>query len=90
MNDMINDISPVNIWKDGTTQSATKLLLRVISDDLYTAAVFYYELRTTGDDIVSNGNLTLTGSEYTTWNAGANATPEAFIWAADQLNLMLL
>ena len=86
---MINDISPVNIWKDGITQSATKLLLRVIADDLYSQAVFYYELRTTGDDIVTNGNLTLTGAAYTTWNTGANATPEAFIWAADQLNLTL-
>ena len=87
---MINDISPVNIWKDGTTQSATKLLLRVISDDLYTAAVFYYELRTSSDEIVTNGNLTIAGSEYTAWNTSANATPGAFTWAADQLNLTLL
>lgn len=86
---MINDISPVNIWKDGVTQSATKLLLRVIADDLYSQAVFYYELRTAGDDVVTNGNLNLMGTDYTTWNTSANVTPGAFTWAADQLNLTL-
>lgn len=86
---MINNISPVSIWKDGTTQSATKLLLRVIADDLYSQATFYYELRTDTDDIVTAGNLTLGGADYTTWNTSANATPAAFTWAADQLNLTL-
>lgn len=89
MNDMINNISPVNIWKDGSTQSATKLLLRVVADDLYSQAIFYYEMLTADDAVISNGNLALSGSEYTTWNTSANATPAAFTWAADQLNLTL-
>lgn len=89
MNDMINNISPVSIWKDGITSSATKLLLRVVADDLYSHAVFYYEMRTADDNVVSNGNLTLSGADYTTWNTSANATPAAFTWAADQLNLTL-
>jgi hypothetical protein len=89
MNDMINNISPVSIWKDGTTQSATQLLLRIVADDLYSQAIFYYELLTANDDVVINGNLTLNGTAYTTWNTSANATPGAFTWATDQLNLTL-
>lgn len=86
---MVNYILPVDIWKDGQTRSATKLLLRVIADDLYSQATFYYEMRTSDDDIITAGNLVLSGTDYTTWNTSANATPAAFTWATTQLNLTL-
>lgn len=87
---MINSISPVTIWKDGTNQTATQLLLRVIADDLYSQATFYYEMLDTNDAVITNGNLVLTSAAYTTWNTSANATPGAFTWAATQLNLTLI
>jgi hypothetical protein len=89
MNDMINSISPVDTWKDGISQSATKLLLRVIADDLYSQAMFYYALLNADNEMITSGNLAMTGTDYTTWNTSANATPGAFTWAADQLNLTL-
>ena len=90
MNDMINPISSVSIWKDGETKSATQFLLRVIADDLYSQAIFYYELRTASDEIAAAGNLTLSGTDYTDWNTNSDSTSRAFIWAADQLNLTLV
>lgn len=87
---MIIDISPLEVWKDRAVLTEDKLLLRVVSDDLFSQAVFYYELRTVGDDVVTNGNITMAGTDYTTWNANPDATPAAFAWAADQLNLTLL
>jgi len=86
---MINNISPVDIWKDGVTQTATKLLLRVVHDDLYSEAIFYYEMLSTNDEVISNGNLRMADSEYIVWNTSPNATPSAFAWASTKLNLTL-
>lgn len=87
---MVNDITPVDIWKDGYTETAHKLSLVITLDDLQTRAVFFYELLTSSNIHVTGGNLVISGSEYTTWNTGANATTAAFTWAADQLNLTLV
>lgn len=87
---MVNNISPVSIWKEGATQSATKLFLRVVADDLETSAVFYYEMRSADDIAISNGNLVLSDAAYTAWNTGSNSTPAAFTWAATELNLTLI
>ena len=86
---MTHNISPDNIWKDRETKSATKLQLREVNDDLFSQAVFYYELRTTTNEIVTAGNITMSGTTYTNWNTSANATPAAFDWAAGSLNLTL-
>ena len=82
---MTKTISAVSTWKDGAAATATKLFLKCIDDDLDVQAVYYYELRTSGDVKVADGNLTMSGSDYTsrtgntyTWN-----------WAADELGLTL-
>ena len=82
---MTKTISAVSTWKDGAAATATKLFLKCINDDLDTESVYYYELRTSGDLKVADGNLTMSGSDYTsrtgntyTWN-----------WAAGELGLTL-
>jgi len=82
---MTKTISAVSTWKDGAAATATKLFLKCIDDDLDSESVYYYELRTSGDLKVADGNLTMSGSDYTsrtgntyTWN-----------WAAGELGLTL-
>lgn len=82
---MTKTISAVSTWINGAAATATKLFLKCIDDDLDTEAVYYYELRTSADVKVAQGNLIMSGSDYTsrtgntyTWN-----------WAADELALTL-
>jgi hypothetical protein len=82
---MTKTISAVSTWKDGAAVTATKLFLKCIDDDLDSESVYYYELGTSADVKVADGNLTMSGSDYTsrtgntyTWN-----------WAAGELGLTL-
>lgn len=87
------DIQFVSIWKDGKVQKANEFIMRSVSDDLKSAATFYYELRvkeTTVGDVVTpgqslaEGNLTMEGVDYSSWD-GSNTT--VFDWALKQLNI---
>jgi hypothetical protein len=82
---MTKTISPVSVWHNGQTVSATKLYLKCIDDDLDSQASYYWEIRSVTDVILGTGNLTMSGTDYTnrtgntyTWN-----------WAASQLSLTL-
>ena len=87
------DIQLVSIWKDGKVQKANEFIMRSVSDDLKSAATFYYELRvkeSTVNDVVTpgqslaEGNLTMDGVDYSMWD-GSNTT--VYTWACKQLNL---
>jgi hypothetical protein len=82
---MTKIISAVSTWKDGAAATATKLFLKCIDDDLDTESVYYYELRTSGDLKVADGNLTMSGSDYTS-RTGNTYT---WSWAAGELGLTL-
>jgi len=41
-------------------------------------------------DVLTFGNLVLSGEEYQTWDADASANQWAYNWAAGQLNLVLI
>ena len=45
---------------------------------------------TTTTDILTFGNLILSGEEYQTWDADPSANSWAYNWAAGQLNLVLI
>jgi hypothetical protein len=45
---------------------------------------------TTITDVLTFGNLTLSGEEYQTWDADPSANAWAYNWAAGQLNLVLI
>jgi len=82
---MTKIISAVSTWKDGAAATATKLFLKCIDDDLDTESVYYYELRTSADVKVADGNLIMSGSDYTS-RTGNTYT---WSWAADELGLTL-
>lgn len=88
--DEMKAISPVTIWKDGVSKTATQFNLRSIGDDLATAALFYYELRDEFGAVLTTGNITMDGQEYADWNSNPDANAEAYRWAASNLNLTII
>lgn len=82
---MTRAISPVSTWYNGQTVSATKLFLKCIDDDLDTEAVYYFEIRTALDLNVGQGNLTMSGTDYTS----RTDNDYTWEWAADELGLTL-
>jgi hypothetical protein len=92
-------IQPVNIWINGEQKVANQFNLRIIADDLSSSATFYYELinQTTpaeGDDpintVLANGNSSLSGEEYDTWDESSDVNNEAYVLIAAKLNLTLI
>jgi hypothetical protein len=94
------NIEPIEIWKDGQVKSAGAFTLKSIYDDLATSATFYYELMTAdvvGDDgitqsgeVLSVGNLSISGQEYDDWGDGSPINQWIYEWAADQLGLTII
>jgi hypothetical protein len=82
---MTRAISAVSTWNNGAAVSATQFFLKCINDDLDTEAVYYYEIRTAADVPVADGNLTMTGSDYTS----RTDNDYTWEWAADELGLTL-
>jgi len=83
-------IQPVAIWSGGTTKSGTVFNLYVISDNLSTAANFYYSISSQNTDgsiasMLAQGNLTMTGAEYDAYQTNQYA----WDWGATQLGLTI-
>lgn len=84
-------ITPVTIWANGESKSANLFSMVSIQDDLSTSATFYYQLmeiypeaEPTVSTQLAQGNLTLGGEDYPTWD-GSNEW--IMNWAAEKLNL---
>jgi hypothetical protein len=79
-------IQPVNIWFNGTIDSATILNLTCINDNLFDSAIFYYQLKDSAFITIADGNLTMTLPDYATdWQTN----DAAYLWAATKLNLVI-
>jgi hypothetical protein len=90
-------IVPINVWIKGEIKTAELFRLRSTGDDLATRAEFYYELLE--EDglaepyipyMVADGNISISGTDYTTWKANADTNEYAYTWAANQLNLVII
>jgi hypothetical protein len=84
-------ITPVAILANGESKSANVFNMVSIQDDLSTSATFYYQLMESDPEAeptvsvqLAQGNLTLSGTEYPTWD-GSNEW--IMDWAAEKLNL---
>jgi len=84
-------ITPVAIWANGESKSANVFNMVSIQDDLSTSATFYYQLMESDPEAeptvsvqLAQGNLTLGGEDYPTWD-GSNEW--IMDWAAEKLNL---
>lgn len=86
---MPKTIQPVQIWTPQGLKSATSISARIISDDLQSAATFYFELSEDGEQAkqISNGNVSMSGDDYTSWD-GSNDAAYAFV--AAKINVTIL
>ena len=89
-------IQPFNIWVSGKTEVAQWLNAYVVNDNLSTQAQFYWSLNAAGDSddtngqILSQGNLTMSGEDYINWNTEADINDAAYVWIASQLGVTLI
>jgi hypothetical protein len=94
----MKQIQPISIWSNGTSQSANFINAYIINDNLINSATFYYSLlasTTDGDGNVSStqlsqGNLTMDGTDYENWGEASDINQEAYVWITTQLNLTLV
>ncbi len=90
-------IQPITLWIQGTTKTANVFDLSIVNDDLATRAVLYYRLgsetiteENTSTAWLQDGNLTIDGESYQTWDADPSANEWIYNWAALQLNLTII
>lgn len=97
-------ITPVSIWKDGNVYQADDLSVISVSDDLKTAATFYYRLseapvesvdgegvRTivSPGGLLADGNVSISGEDYIEWGTASDVNLAAYEYVAGKLGLSL-
>jgi len=85
-------IQPVQIWANGSVQTGNWINAYIINDNLKDTAQFYWSIYTeiTSGNLLSQGNLTLTGEEYLLWDTSNDINQAAYDWICFQLNLTLI
>jgi hypothetical protein len=86
----MKEIQTVSIWYNGSIIAATIFNMLSINDNLTDSATFYYQLFSANNIQLANGNLTMTGSDYTTYSSSATSNDFAYSWGAAQLKLTLV
>ena len=94
----MKQIQPITVWSNGQQLQANTFNMISINDNLATSATFYYQILTVETDIdgnttsiqVAEGNLNIGGTDYETWGETTDINEAAYIWGAQQLNLILL
>ena len=87
---MVNNITPINLWVNGSTITATQLSVTGIMDDFETSATIYYQLLDVDGVQVSQGNLSLDGQQYIDWSSVPDANTWICEWTAQQLNITII
>ena len=86
----MKEIQPVSIWYNGQIVQATIFNLISINDNLTSSATFYWQLLTSENIQVAEGNLTMTGFDYEAYSTSPDSNSYAYQWGATQLNLTLV
>jgi len=85
----MKNITPIQIWDNGTVQEATVLNTYAINVQLNNSATFWWGLYSTVDGNIKNalsqGNLNMSSEQYEQWNKD----DFAWDWIAGQLNLTI-
>jgi len=81
----MKNIQSVPIWNNGSLQEALILDAYVLNDNLINQASFYYALLDGDQRLLAQGNLIITGSEYTAYETNLYA----WDWIAGKLNLTI-
>jgi len=83
----MKQIEPIDIWQNGTTKTAIKLQVQGTSVTLGSSASFYWQLLTEEGHQVSNGNLGISGEQYSAWGADDNYV---YTIIAEDLSLVIV
>jgi hypothetical protein len=90
----MKEIQPIIIWYQGQSKTANIFNFYSINDNLNDSATFYYALFTgTIDELgikLTEGNITMTGNDYTTYSTSSDSNIYAYNWGANKLGLTLL
>ena len=86
----MKQILPISIWYNGQIISATIFNMISTNDNLIDNASFYWQLYTTEQIQVSQGNITMSGEDYINYSTSTTANDYAYQWGATQLNLTLV
>jgi hypothetical protein len=86
----MKQIQPVSIWYNGIMVMATIFNMNSINDNLTNSAIFYYQLFTSENIQVAQGNLTMDGFDYQAYSTSLDSNSYAYQWGATQLNLTLV
>jgi uncharacterized membrane protein len=80
-------IDSIRIWKNGVVYYADDINVVCVYDDLNTEAKFYYELRDDAGEVVTNGNVTITGTRYKNYSTLPNHADRAVVLVMQELKL---
>jgi hypothetical protein len=80
-------IDSIRIWKNGQVYYADDISVVCVYDDLDTEAKFYYELHDDAGEMVTNGNVTITGQRYKNYSTMANHADRAVVLVMQELKL---
>jgi hypothetical protein len=85
-------IQPVQIWANGSVQTGNFINAYIINDNLIDTAQFYWGIYTeeTSGNLLSQGNLILTGEDYLLWDTSNDINQAAYDWICFQLGLTLI
>jgi hypothetical protein len=86
----MKQIQPVSIWYNGIMVTGTIFNMIAISDNLSTSATFYYQLFTSINQQIAEGNLNIDGFDYEAYSTSPDSNAYAYSWGANQLNLTLV
>ena len=98
---MAKQISPINVWVNGTSKEAQYLQVTGINDNYESSATNYWQMFTMVVDAegvesmgeaVASGNLTIDSEDYIEWGDVPAMSVNAWIydWVAEQLNLTII
>ena len=85
----MKQIQPIQIWVNGSLQTATVFNLIIINDNLSNSATFYWQLLDSAESKLADGNLTMGEPQYDQWGTATDVNQWAYEWAATQLNITL-
>jgi hypothetical protein len=86
----MKQIQPIQIWVNGSLQTATVFNLIIINDNLLNSATFYWQLLDSAEIKLADGNLTMGEPDYDVWGSTSDVNQAAYDWAASKLNITLV
>jgi len=86
----MKQIQPISIWYNGFMVAATIFNMNSINDNLTSSAIFYYQLFSSDNQQLAEGNITMTGFDYEAYSSSPDSNNYAYQWGATQLNLTLV